>query len=88
MSRETENPTPPKREAPPTTELAAVFDRNVPERNDRFHGLRAIVYSGPRYGRVHIIERVNCRSGLVWVRCCGDRFAAPYVDVELIGGHQ
>lgn len=70
------------------TELAAVLDHKSAERNDRFHGLPAFVYSGPHYGRKHTIEHINARSGLVTVRHCGDRFAVPYIDVELVGEHK
>lgn len=70
------------------TELAAVLDHKEPSRNDRFHGCKAIVYSGPHYGRQHTIEHINAASGLVTVRHYGDRLAVPYIDVELIGSHR
>ena len=65
-------------------ELAAVMDHKSAERNDRFRGSKAVVYSGPHYGRRHTIEHINSISGLVTVRHGGDRFAVPYVDVLLI----
>jgi hypothetical protein len=44
--------------------------------------MKAHVYSGPHYGRLHEILAYNRFSRLVTVRYRGDTFAVPRIDVE------
>jgi hypothetical protein len=44
--------------------------------------IHAFVYSGPHYGRKHVVGRRNRHSNLVEVVYRGDRFSVPYTDIE------